>query len=65
LPERDAEKFVSRGLEHPAWNVRMLAIKLLLDLDTSRTRKLLTSALGGEADAMVRHAIESGLRLGS
>ena len=42
----------------------MLAIKLLLDLDTAHTRKLLTNALAGETDSMVRHAIESGLRLG-
>lgn len=65
LPERDAENFVSRGLDHPAWNVRMLAIQLLLDLDTNRTRQLLKKALGGETDTMVRHAIETGLRLGS
>jgi HEAT repeat protein len=62
LPKRDAERFVGRGLEHPAWNVRMLAIKLLLDLDTTRTRQLLTSALAEETDTMVRHAIETGLR---
>ncbi len=61
LPPRDAERFVSRGLKHSAWNVRMLAIKLLLDLDTERTRTLLTEALASESDAMVRHAIESGL----
>jgi HEAT repeat protein len=64
LPVHDAERFVGRGLEHPAWNVRMLAIKLLLDLGTAQTRKLLVKALAGETDAMVRHAIESGLRLG-
>jgi hypothetical protein len=40
----------------------MLAIKLLLDLDTEHTRKLLTKALASESDSMVRHAIESGLR---
>lgn len=61
LPVRDAERLVCRGLEHPAWNVRMLAIKLLLDLDTANTRKLLTDALAEESDSMVRHAIESGL----
>jgi hypothetical protein len=44
--------------------VRILATKLLLDLDTAGTRQLLTRALDGETDAMVRHAIESGLRLG-
>lgn len=65
LPERDAERFVGRGLEHPSWNVRMLATKLLLELDTARTRKLLIDALAGETDTMVRHAIESGLQLGS
>lgn len=64
LPATDAEQLVGRGLEHPAWNVRMLAIKLLLDLDTAGTRELLTRALDVEADAMVRHAIESGLRFG-
>jgi HEAT repeat protein len=64
LPEREAVRFVGRGLEHPAWNVRMLAIKLLLDLDTDETRRLLMDALAGETDTMVRHAIESGLRLG-
>ena len=64
LPERDAEQLVGRGLDHPSWNVRMVAIKLLLDLDTERTRKLLSDALAGETDTMVRHAIESGLRLG-
>lgn len=64
LPERDAECLVARGLHHAAWNVRMLAIKLLLELDTSRTRKLLSKALTSETDSMVRHAIESGLRPG-
>lgn len=61
LPSRDAERFLARGLRHPAWNVRMQAIKLLLQLDTERTRVLLTEALGSETDSMVRHAIESGL----
>ena len=61
LPARDAERLVSRGLRHSAWNVRMLAIKLLLDLDTERTRTLLTEALVSESDSMVKHAIESGL----
>lgn len=61
LPSRDAESFVSLGLRHSAWNVRMLAIKLLLDINTERTRLLLTEALGSESDSMVRHAIESGL----
>jgi HEAT repeat protein len=61
LPTRDAERLVSRGLRHSAWNVRMLAIKLLLDLDTERTRTLLTEALASESDSMVKHAIESGL----
>ena len=61
LPPSDAERFVSRGLKHSAWNVRMLAIKLLLDLDTEHTRRLLTEALHSEDDSMVRHAIESGL----
>jgi len=64
LPSREAERFVSRGLLHSAWNVRMLAIKLLLDLDSEHTRRLLTEALAGEDDSMVRHAIESGLQLG-
>jgi HEAT repeat protein len=61
LPARDAERLVSQGLRHSAWNVRMLAIKLLLDLDTERTRTLLTEALASESDSMVKHAIESGL----
>jgi len=61
LPAPDAERLVSRGLRHSAWNVRMLAIKLLLDLDTERTRTLLTEALASESDSMVKHAIESGL----
>jgi HEAT repeat protein len=64
LAPTDAERFVSRGLQHSAWNVRMLAIKLLLDLDTERTRRLLNDALASETDSMVRHAIESGLLLG-
>ena len=64
LPLSEAERFVSRGLKHSAWNVRMLAIKLLLDLDTEHTRRLLNEALHSENDAMVRHAIESGLLLG-
>ncbi len=64
LPERTAEQFVGKGLAHPAWNVRMLAIKLLLDIDTVRTRQLLSDALRGEKDTMVRHAIESGLQVG-
>ena len=65
LPVHDAERLVSRGLTHSAWNVRMLAIKLLLDLDTERTRLVLRRALTDETDAMVRHAIESGLQLGA
>lgn len=65
LPVHDAERLVSRGLTHSAWNVRMLAIKLLLDLDTKRTRLVLRRALTDEADSMVRHAIESGLQLGA
>ncbi len=65
LPVHHAERLVSRGLVHPAWNVRMLAIKLLLDLDTEHTRALLRRALTDETDSMVRHAIESGLRLGA
>ncbi len=63
LPERDAERLVGRGLEHPAWNVRMLATNLLLELDTPRSREILQQALPHETDSMVRHAIESGLRL--
>ena len=42
----------------------MLAIELLLDLDTPYTRELLSAALAGETDTMVRHAIESGLQAG-
>ena len=42
----------------------MLAIKLLLDLNTAHTRELLTNALADETDTMVRHAIKSGLQLG-
>ena len=65
LPVHDAERLVGRGLVHSAWNVRMLATKLLLDLDTEHTRQLLRQALTDETDSMVRHAIESGLRLGA
>ena len=65
LPDQDAERFVACGLAHPAWNVRMLATKLLLDLDTEHARALLSKALAEETDSMVRHAIESGLRLGA
>lgn len=65
LGTTDAEGLLARGLEHPAWNVRMLAIKLLSELDTTSARRLLASALDAEADSMVRHAIESGLRLGA
>ena len=61
LPTRDAEGLLGRGLSHPGWHVRMLAIKLLLELGTERSRELLTEALGNETDAMVRHAIEGGL----
>lgn len=64
LPESDAERLLETGLQHPAWNVRMLAIKLLTELDTKHARQLLTGALSDEADSMVRHAIESGLRYG-
>ena len=64
LPSTNAEDFVARGLHHAAWNVRMLAIKLLLDIGTQRTRKLLIDALSVEGDSMVRHAIESGLQPG-
>jgi hypothetical protein len=43
----------------------MLAIKLLLDLDTEHTRQLLRHALTDESDSMVRHAIEAGLEPGA
>ena len=61
LPTRDAERLVTRGLGHPAWNVRMLAVKLLLELDTEGARASLQRASVVERDGMVRHAIESGL----
>jgi len=61
----DAESLIGRGLSHPGWHVRMLAIKLLLEFGTDRSRELLTEALANETDAMVRHAIESGLPFGS
>ena len=61
LPPRDAETFLVKGLRHSAWNVRMQAIKLLLELDTEHARAVLTEALANETDSMVRHAIESGL----
>ena len=64
LPTRDAESFLGRGLSHPGWHVRMLAIKLLLELGTDRSRELLTEALANETDVMVRRAIESGLPVG-
>jgi len=62
LPTRDAERLVARGLDHAAWNVRMLAVKLLLELDTERARASLERACATETDSMVRHAIESGLQ---
>jgi len=61
LAPQDAERLIARGLRHTAWNVRMQAIKLLLELDTERSRALLTRALTSETDPMVRHAIERGL----
>lgn len=64
LSTRDAETLIGRGLSHPGWHVRMLAIKLLRELGTDRSRELLTDALANENDAMVRHAIESGLPFG-
>lgn len=64
LPTRDAESLLGRGLSHSGWHVRMLAIKLLLELGTDRSRGLLTEALANETDAMVRHAIETGLPVG-
>ena len=64
LSKDRAERLLGLGLEHSSWNVRMLAIELLLDLDTPYTRELLSAALAGETDTMVRHAIESGLQAG-
>mgnify|MGYP001314721437 FL=1 len=64
LPTREAEAFLARGLDHPSWNVRMLAIKLLLELGTAEARRLLKNAENDETDSMVRHAIEIGLRPG-
>lgn len=61
LPPREAEELVTRGLEHGAWNVRMLAVKLLLELGTESARVRLELAHAAETDGMVRHAIESGL----
>ncbi|MEM9729682.1 MAG: HEAT repeat domain-containing protein, partial [Myxococcota bacterium] len=61
LPSRDAERQLGRGLIHSGWHVRMLAIRLLLELETPSSRALLTEALDRETDAMVRRAIESGL----
>jgi HEAT repeat protein len=65
LPAVDAERLLGAGLKHPAWNVRMLAIKLLTELDTTSARQLLVSALDDESDSMVRHAIERGLQHGA
>ena len=65
LAPAEAERSVGRGLSHVAWNVRMLAVKLLLDIGTDRTRGLLADALENETDSMVRHAIESGLQSGA
>ena len=64
LPTREAERLVSMGLQHSAWNVRMLAIKLLLALDTERTHALFAEAHANESDSMVWHAIETGLLRG-
>jgi HEAT repeat protein len=64
LSTDDAERLLGKGLQHPGWHVRMLAIKLLLELDTGCSRALLVEALKSEEDAMVRHAIESGLPAG-
>lgn len=64
LPKADAERLLPKGLNHPGWHVRMLAIRLLLELGTPTSRKLLTEALDQETDAMVRRAIESGLPIG-
>lgn len=64
LPIRDAEGLLKRGLSHTGWHVRMLAIKLLLELGTHRSRELLVEALEKETDDMVRRAIESGLPAG-
>ena len=64
LPTREAERLVTRGLEHSAWNVRMLAVKLLFELDTESAKASLERAQAVETDSMVRHAIESGLRSG-
>jgi HEAT repeat protein len=62
LPTNHAEPLVALGLEHPAWNVRMLAVKLLLELDSASARERLERASEAETDGMVRHAIESGLQ---
>lgn len=64
LPNTDAERMLAKGLTHPGWHVRMLAIRLLLEVATPASRKLLTEALDHETDAMVRRAIESGLPVG-
>lgn len=64
LPTREAEALLARGTDHPSWNVRMLAIKLLLELDSDEARRLLKQAENDETDSMVRHAIASGLRPG-
>jgi len=64
LPEPDAELSLAKGLEHSAWNVRMLATKLLLEINSDTARQRLIEVLAQESDSMVRHAIESGLQMG-
>jgi HEAT repeat protein len=64
LPEQDAELSLAKGLEHSAWNVRMLATKLLLEINSDTARQRLIEVLAQESDSMVRHAIESGLQMG-
>ena len=61
LPPTQAEDCLQRGLDHAEWNVRILAIRLLVKMNTDRGYSKLREALHHETDMMVRHALEEAI----
>ncbi len=64
IRDRGGERVVSQlsvGLEHPAWHVRSLGVRLLAEEGSTGARYVLTLRRERESDPMVQRAIEAAL----